>query len=77
MRQTSWKTSAAGIAAILSALAAICTGVSKNDMSITIGGVSSLVAGIGLLHARDNDKTSEEVGAKTAADSRAYAALKN
>lgn len=70
--KASVKTNAAGIGAILGGLATICTGISKDDYSVIGAGISALVAGIGLLCARDNDVTSEESGASEAAVERAY-----
>lgn len=63
----SWKTTACGIIAIavavLSALRALWDGdpATVADWSVV---ASSVMAGIGLLAARDNGKTSEDVGAK-------------
>lgn len=72
MKERSWKTNAAGVGAILAALGAICTGVSKDDYAVIGASLPALIAGIGLLCARDNDKTSDEVGASEAASRRAY-----
>jgi hypothetical protein len=63
MKQASWKTNTAGIGAILGALGAICTGIAHDNFGAVATALPALIAGIGLLCARDNDKTSEEVGA--------------
>lgn len=61
---TNWKTSLGGVAAILSALTILIQGLAEGGF----GGVeweamfAALTAGIGLLAARDWDKTSEENG---------------
>lgn len=59
----SWKTTAAGLAAVLSALAHIADGIANGkpiDWTVSIAGITS---GIGLLFARDNKVTSEQAGA--------------
>jgi len=62
----SWKTTLAGIAAIVAALAtAVSAQFDSNpatvpDWTLVIG---MITAGVGLMFARDNDKTSEQVGA--------------
>lgn len=68
----SWKTSLGGTGAILAGLGAIATGISKDDYSVIAAALPAIIAGFGLLAARDNDKTSEETGAKDAALRRAY-----
>ena len=63
----SWKTSAAGIGAILVALgSALSATFDADPVTVPDWGalVAAIIAGIGLLAARDNDKSSEEVGAK-------------
>lgn len=63
----SWKTSAAGIGAILVALgSALSATFDADPVTVPDWGalVAAVIAGIGLLAARDNDKSSEEVGAK-------------
>lgn len=70
--KASVKTNLAGIGAILGGISTICVGISKDDYSVIGAGLSAIVAGIGLLCARDNDVTSEESGAKDAANQRAY-----
>lgn len=65
--KTSWKTSAAGIGAILVALGSALSAMFDADpVTVPDWGalVAAIIAGIGLLAARDNDKSSEEVGAK-------------
>lgn len=63
----SWKTTTLGvlavIAALCGALTALWDGDAATDPNWTAVGASLLVA-IGLIFARDNDKTSEAAGAK-------------
>lgn len=58
----SWKTTLAGISALLSVavhvIGALVNG-SAIDTAVVVTGIST---GIGLLFARDNNKTSEDVG---------------
>lgn len=62
----SWKTTLAGIAAIVAALATAVSAQFDNnpatvpDWTMVIG---MITAGVGLVLARDNDKTSEQVNA--------------
>ena len=63
----SWKTSAAGIGAILVALGTVIAAqFDGNPATVPDYGalVAAIIAGGGLLFSRDNDKTSEDVGAK-------------
>ena len=63
----SWKTSAAGIGAILVAVGSALTAMFDADpATIPDWGavVAAVIAGIGLLAARDNNVSSETVGAK-------------
>ena len=63
----SWKTTLAGIAAVVAALAAAVAAKLDGDPATVAdwGAVlAALSAGAGLLFARDNDKTSEDVGAR-------------
>lgn len=63
----SWKTSAAGIGAILVAVGSALTAMFDADpATIPDWGavVAAVIAGIGLLAARDNGVTSEAAGAK-------------
>jgi len=63
----SWKTTVTGIAAILTAIGAALTALFDNDPNTTIDvavTASAIMAGIGLILARDNNVTSEKVGTK-------------
>lgn len=63
----SWKTSAAGIGAILVAVGSALTSMFDADpATIPDWGavVAAVIAGIGLLAARDNNVSSEAAGAK-------------
>lgn len=62
----SWKTSGAGLAAIFTSLGGILTALCDNDpKTVPEWSLSGplILAGIGLLFSRDNDKSSEDVGA--------------
>jgi hypothetical protein len=64
---TSWKTTAAGIAAIVAALATAVGALFDADpVSMPDWGAvaAAVMAGIGLIAARDNGVTSEQAGAK-------------
>lgn len=72
LNSTSWKTSAAGIAAIVVAVGGavqLLTDGNPNTNPDYNALVAALAAGIGLLFSRDNDKSSEEVGVKTKLES--------
>ena len=64
MQNKSWKTTASGVTAILAAVASAATLLLDNnnltnpDWSATIAAVT---AGFGLIFARDNDKSTEDV----------------
>lgn len=63
----SWKTTLTGIAAILTAVGAALTAIFDNNPNTTIDvavTASAIMAGIGLIFARDNNVTSEDAGAK-------------
>jgi hypothetical protein len=60
----SWKTSALGFIAIAAAILGVLSKVlSGQPVNLEVV-IPEIVAAIGLLAARDNDKTSEDVGAK-------------
>lgn len=63
----SWKTTAAGIGGIMAVLGSALSAMFDADPT-TIPDWTSVIAGvtmaIGLIFARDNDKSSEQVGAK-------------
>lgn len=63
----SWKTSAAGIGAVLVAAGSALTAMFDNDpATLPDWGavIAAVIAGIGLLFARDNKVSSEAAGAK-------------
>ena len=63
----SWKTTLAGIAAIIAAIAlALSHQFDTDPATIADWGAvfTAVAAGVGLLFARDNDKSSEKVGAR-------------
>jgi hypothetical protein len=63
----SWKTTTAGIAAIIAAVALAAEQQFDSDPATVAdwaGVVTAVVTGIGLLLARDNDRSSEDVGLK-------------
>ena len=63
----SWKTTAAGIAAIVAAVALAISHQFDSDPATVADWsavITALTAGIGLVLARDNDKTSERAGAR-------------
>jgi uncharacterized membrane protein YhiD involved in acid resistance len=61
----SWKTTAAGIGAILVAVGSALTAMFDADPSTVADWgavVAAVIAGVGLIAARDNDKSSQDVG---------------
>jgi hypothetical protein len=63
----SWKTTVAGIAAIVASVAAAIVAEFDGDPATTAEWgvvITAFIAGIGLLFARDNAVSSEEAGAK-------------
>ena len=61
----SWKTTTAGIGAILVAVGSALSSMFDNDPATVADWgavVAAVIAGIGLLAARDNDKSSQDVG---------------
>ncbi len=63
----SWKTTAAGIAAIIAAVALALSHQFDTDPTTVADWsavITALTAGVGLVLARDNDRTSEQAGAR-------------
>jgi hypothetical protein len=63
----SWKTTMAGVAAILTALGSALTAIFDGNPSTNVEiatTVSAIMAGIGLIMARDNNVSSEQAGVK-------------
>lgn len=59
----SWKTTSTGILAIAGALVGLWFKRDSLDEATLMAAVTAVVTGVGLLTARDDDKTSEDVGA--------------
>ena len=58
MKLTNWKTTAAGGAAVLGVVVHVLNAVSTGDFSgIGAADITSLIAGVGLLFAKDNNVT--------------------
>lgn len=67
MKTTSWKTTAAGVSAIVAAVAGalgLMFDSNPNTNPDWTAVIAAVTAGIGLIMARDNDKSSEDVSAK-------------
>jgi uncharacterized membrane protein YhiD involved in acid resistance len=67
LKNKNWKTTGAGVAAILVALSAALTAFTDGDAATNIDFASLLaavIAGVGLICAQDGSKTSEAIGAK-------------
>ncbi|HEX8637125.1 MAG TPA: hypothetical protein VF692_03605 [Pyrinomonadaceae bacterium] len=77
MKTGSWKTTITGILTVAAALAGLAlkffNGEAISSAEITVA-AGAIAGGIGLITARDDDKTSEETGAKTWAAERNSAA---
>ena len=67
LKNKNWKTTGAGVAAILVAVSAALTAFTDGDPATNIDFamlISAVIAGVGLICARDGNKTSEDIGAK-------------
>ena len=66
---SSWKTTVAGVGMILGAIGVLCGALTSKapvDWTTTGGAIlAGITGGIGLIFARDNNKTSADVGAVT------------
>lgn len=60
----SWKTTVTGVLAIVTAVIAVATALLAGHAPDYPTAISSVMAGIGLISARDNNVTSEQAGAK-------------
>lgn len=65
LKEKSWKTTAMGVVSILTALISIANALLNGTPIAWETTIAAITAGIGLIAARDNDKTSLDVGAKT------------
>ena len=67
LKNKNWKTTGAGIAAILVAVSAALTALTDNNEATTVDFASLLaavIAGVGLICARDGDKSSLQLAEK-------------
>lgn len=64
MHKKSWKTTSAGILAIVGALTTLGFNLMNLTPTIIMGAATGILTGIGLISARDNDVTSEQAGIK-------------
>ena len=65
MKTSSWKTTASGISAIVAAVAGaakLMLDADPNTNPDWTALIAAVTAGVGLIAARDNDKSSEDVG---------------
>ena len=65
MKNKSWKTTAAGLSAIVAAVAGaakLMLDADPNTNPDWTALIAAVTAGVGLIAARDNDKSSEDVG---------------
>jgi hypothetical protein len=60
----SWKTNLLGLATVLGAVANFITDIANGNPVDLMTTITAITAGIGLMFARDNKVTSEDVGAK-------------
>lgn len=67
LKNKNWKTTGAGIAAILVAISAALTALTDNNEATTVDFASllaAIIAGVGLICARDGDKSSLQLAEK-------------
>jgi hypothetical protein len=67
MFKGSWKTTLLGVGGVLTTIGGVLTAVFDADPATTVNlpiVISTLTVSFGLIFARDNDKASEDVGAK-------------
>ena len=65
MKTSSWKTTAAGLSAIIASVAGalnLLFDANPNTNPDWTALIAAITAGVGLIAARDNDKSSEDVG---------------
>lgn len=60
----SWKTTTAGVSGILTGLGMIAKAIHDGDYSQFGTAITAIIGGVGLLFARDFDKSSEDMGIK-------------
>jgi hypothetical protein len=61
---SSWKTTSAGIASILCAASGVLNAMSAGTPPDWAAAIAAIIAGVGLILARDNKVTSEAAGAR-------------
>lgn len=60
----SWKTTTAGVGGILTGLGMIAKALHDGDYSQFGTAIAAVLTGVGLMFARDSDKSSEDMGIK-------------
>ena len=62
----SWKTTSAGLTMLITSVVALVMALRSEhaDQTVVTTAIGGIVGGLGLLVARDNDKSSEDVGIK-------------
>jgi hypothetical protein len=60
----SWKTTLMGVSGALTALGMAAKGLSDGDVELAMQSTGGFIVAMGLIFARDNDKSSQDVGCR-------------